>query len=193
MTDTTTEAVERIAAAPWCYASEDISAALRALSAERASWIAAQHYSYIGRDYKKVRASDLEDRAEAAEARVKLMGAYGAPDFLKLRGDMALAAIEKKKESYEKLRGQWHEQNQRANAAEGRAVQELKKREALVATHQAAIDAAVLAEREACALAIENVAKPMTGKVATAVFQYCTKTAAGFIRNRTAIRKGPKQ
>jgi len=73
MTNTTTEAVERIAAAPWCYASEDISAALRALLAERASWIAAQHYSYIGRDYKKVRASDLEDRAEAAEARVKAL------------------------------------------------------------------------------------------------------------------------
>ena len=68
MSDTTTEAVERIAAAPWCYASEDIAATLRALTAERASWISAQHYSYIGRDYKKVRASDLEDRAEAAEA-----------------------------------------------------------------------------------------------------------------------------
>ena len=35
MSDTSPEAVEQIAASPWCYASEDISAALRAMMAER--------------------------------------------------------------------------------------------------------------------------------------------------------------
>ena len=36
MTDHSPEAIERIAAAPWCYASEDISAALRSLEDSQA-------------------------------------------------------------------------------------------------------------------------------------------------------------
>ena len=39
-------------------------------------------------------------------------------------------------------------------------------------------------EREQCAKAAENVAKPMTGKVATAVYDYCRKTGAAAIRAR---------
>jgi len=35
MIDTSTEAIQRMGDGPWCYASEDISATLRALVAER--------------------------------------------------------------------------------------------------------------------------------------------------------------
>ena len=74
MTDTSKEAVEAVAAAQWAFASTDISATLRALLAEREDWLASQHYRYIGRN-GPVLARDLEDRAEAAEARVKVLEA----------------------------------------------------------------------------------------------------------------------
>jgi hypothetical protein len=41
MTDISTEAIEKIVAAPWCYASEDISATLRVLSAKVTDYEAA--------------------------------------------------------------------------------------------------------------------------------------------------------
>jgi tRNA splicing ligase len=53
----------------------------------------------------------------------------------------------------------------------------------------AATERAVRAALESAAITSENVAKPMTGKVATAVFDYCRKTSAHMIR---AIAADPK-
>lgn len=54
------------------------------LTAEMAGWLASQHYSYIGRDGKRVLARELEDRAEKAEAErdAALAGARKAHDAL---------------------------------------------------------------------------------------------------------------
>jgi len=139
MTDTSKEAVEAVEAAPWAFASADISATLRALSAERAMTNATAADLW----------SDYLDAASSTETDDSGMDVYDIEGMNEAAHDIYLALV----------------------------------------AAQAAIDAAVLAEREACAMAIENVAKPMTGKVATSVFEYCTRTAAGFIRNRTEIRK----
>jgi len=55
MTDTSKEAVEAVAAAPWAFASADISSTLRALSAERDAAVAAERE----RCAAWVRSSDL--------------------------------------------------------------------------------------------------------------------------------------
>ena len=68
MTDTTTEAVERIAAAPWFYASEDISATLRALLAERDAMraiITEQALQYLATSGQAAAAYTAQMEAEA--------------------------------------------------------------------------------------------------------------------------------
>ena len=54
----------------------------------------------------------------------------------------------------------------------------------------AATQAAVVRALEAAALMSENVAKPMTGKVATSIWEYCRKTSSVMIR---AIASDPAQ
>lgn len=52
---------------------KDMATHLESLQRENETLRRAQSYTYIGRDGKSVLARDLEDRAEAAEAEVKLI------------------------------------------------------------------------------------------------------------------------
>lgn len=50
--------------------AQGLSKALKEAEDKLAEWQAAQHYSYIGRDGKRVLARDLEDRLEQAETQL---------------------------------------------------------------------------------------------------------------------------
>jgi|GEM_PF-5909972 len=75
MTDTSKEAVEAVAAAQWALASTDISATLRALSAERDGWQGIYTECFADAASNSIRLAEGEHRAKTAEARVKVLEA----------------------------------------------------------------------------------------------------------------------
>ena len=67
----------------------DLVAALEAAQAQLEDWKASQHYSYIGRDGKRITARELEAQLEAAQAREAQIAAMIAEAVAKEREAIA--------------------------------------------------------------------------------------------------------